>query len=153
MSDERLGWLTVSDDDVAIGDPRREHLLLTLDGVAHRRLDLDAQAVVEVAWWSWDDVADLVVSAPTSRTARPGLWAFLRATVAEATGFGSTLTSADVRVRVVLEDGAEGDLLLDGHTGAGYPSDEQEWAHALLREVVSTPSALPRIRTLIAQSG
>ncbi len=152
MSEQRRAWLAVCDDGLAVGDPYRDHLLLTSDGVAHRRLDLKAQKMVDEDTWAWGEVADLLVSAPTSRTSRPGLWAFLRSAVAEATGWGSTLASAEVAVRVVLVDGTDELLLLDGHTGAGYPAGDQEQAHELLRQVLDDPSHIPTIRNVIARS-
>lgn len=151
MSEHRTGWLVSTDDGVVVGDPYRDHLLLTVDGLAHRRPDLDAASMVTVSTWVWSDVADLLVSAPTSRTSKPGLWAFLRAALAEATGWASTLASADVHVRVVAADGTDDLLTLDGHPGGGYPADEQDRAHVLLRRVLDAPSALTQVRILIAR--
>lgn len=119
-----------------VGDPSREHLHLDVQGAVHRRPDLDAGRVVDVRRWDWDAVRDLLVSAPTSRTAKSGLWAFLRAAAAEATGWASTLASAPVHARLVLADGTDELLLLDGHVGGGYPEDQQEQAHAVLRAVL-----------------
>ncbi|ALX05498.1 hypothetical protein [Aeromicrobium erythreum] len=151
MSEHRMAWLVTTDDAVAVGDPWRDHVLLTTEGLVHRRLDVDAEAMVDEATWSWADVTDLLVSAPTSRTSKPGLWAFLRAAAAEATGWGSTLSSVEVAVRIVHADGTDALLLLDGHTGGGYPAEDQEEAHAMLRRVLEDPGTLPQIRNLIAQ--
>lgn len=136
MAERRTAWLTASDDGLVVGDPFRDHLHVGVSGVVHRRLDLDAGQVVDVARWEWDAVRDLIVSAPTSRTARPGLWAFLRAAVVEATGWASTLASAPVHVRLVLAGGTDELLVLDGHAGGGYPETEQEQAHQLLGRVL-----------------
>jgi hypothetical protein len=92
----------------------------------------------------------LLMSAPTSRTSKPGLWAFLRAAAAEATGWGSTLSSVEVAARIVHADGTDALLLLDGHTGSGYLAEDQEEARAMLRRVLEDPGTIPQIRNLIA---
>lgn len=150
MSEHRTAWLVTTDDAVAVGDPWRDHLLLMTEGLVHRRLDVEAEAMVDEATWSWADVTDLLVSAPTSRTSKPGLWAVLRAAAAEATGWGSTLASVEVAARIVRADGTDALLLLDGHTGSGYPAEDQEEARAMLRRVLEDPGTIPQIRNLIA---
>lgn len=137
----RVAWLPIVDAGLALGDPGREHLRLSRDGIVHHRVDTTTGRLEVTHRWSWDDVDDLQVEAPSSRTRRPGRWAFATAAVLTAMGLGPDVATSDVRVRIVLSAGGEHLVLCHGHPGRGYPDDEQAHAHDVLRRLVHDEEA------------
>lgn len=137
----RVAWLTIVDAGLALGDPGREHLRLSTDGVVHRRVDTTTGRLEVADRWTWDDIDDLQVTAPSSRTRRPGRWAFTAAAVLTAIGLETDVTTSDVRVRIVLSDGGEELILCHGHPGRGYPEEEQAHARQVIGRLVADESA------------
>ena len=145
----RFAFATAVDDGAALGDPTGLHVVLTPGSVEYRSGGGEV-----LNRFGWAQVADLSHDAPSSRARRPGPFAVLTATLAEAVGLDGMLTTAPVTVRVVRSaEGAEGSVELpcEGFIGRGYYGPHVRaldaalhvlLAHPTTREVLARPAQL-----------
>ena len=111
---KRYGPLHALDEGLAIGDPGRNHLLLTPTGIAHRDGDEVTRAL------DWDVVETVSIDVPTSRFRFPGavaglVSALIVALIQENPGLGPEGGTAVIRSR-----GVDATLPLGRHHAGGY---------------------------------
>ncbi len=114
---------------------------MSSEEIVHHRVDTTTGRLEVADRWAWEDVDDLHVTAPSSRTRRPGRWAFTWAAVLTAIGFESDVLTSDIRVLVMTADGGEEVVLCHGHPGRGYPDDEQAHARQVISRLVADEAA------------
>lgn len=137
---KRFGPLHALDDGLAVGDPGRNHLLLTPAGIAHRDGDEVTHAL------GWDAVESVSIDVPTSRFRFPGavsglLSAIIVALIQENPGLGP-----EDGVTVIRSRGVDTTLPLGRHHAGGYWAPTVSSSRDLLNRFIADAQSRDLLR-------
>lgn len=136
---DRVAFAVAVDDGLALGDPTASHVVLSADGVEHRRGE---QATT--TRFAWAEVRAVTFDAPASRSRRPAAMAVGLAMAAQSIGLDWTPGIAPVTLTVEDDEGPHA-FECDGYVGPGYWRPHLDVLDAGLHVLTTHPQARTRL--------